>query len=94
MLSSNPHRLFTLMMVVTMGGLNLCMANPVNKGNELIINEELPTKLKERLFNMTIKESEVVETERVMEDTKPETGAVFIKEEDSKKKPASWETAK
>ena len=94
MLSSNPHRLFTLMMVVTMGGLNLCMANPVNKGNELIINEELPTKLKERLFNMTIKESEVVETERVMEDTKPETGAVFIKEEDSKKKLASWETAK
>ena len=94
MLSSNSLQLFTLMMVVTMGGLNLCMANPVNKGNELIINEELPTKLKERLFNMTIKESEVVETERVMEDTKPETGAVFIKEEDSKKKLASWETAK
>ena len=84
MLSSNSLQLFTLMMVfITMGGLNLCMASPVNKEDELVINKELP-----------IKESGVVETERVMEDSKPETGAVFIKEEETKKKPASWETAK
>ena len=45
MLSSNSLQLFTLMMVVTMGGLNLCMASPVNKEDELVINKELPMKL-------------------------------------------------
>ena len=73
MLSSNSLQLFTLMMVLTMVGLNLCMANPVNKTSR--------------------EEVGVMETDRVMEDSKPETGAVFIKEEEELK-PASWETAK
>merc|ERR1719234_2078640 len=53
------------------------MANPVNK--------ELPVKLKEEVG--------VLETDRVTEESKPETGAVYIKEEETNK-PASWETAK
>ena len=73
MLSSNSLQLFTLMMVLTMVGLNLCMANPVNKTSR--------------------EEVGVMETDRVMEDSKPETGAVFINKEDELK-PASWETAK
>ena len=73
MLSSNSLQLFTLMMVLTMVGLNLCMANPVNKTSKEDVG--------------------VMETDRAMEDSKPETGAVFIKEEKTNK-PASWETAK
>ena len=80
MMSSNSIQLFTLMLMVTMCGLNMCMANPVNK------EDKLPIKLKERLFNVTSKESEDAMG-------KPESGATFIKEEESKKK-ASWETAK
>ena len=94
MLSYNSLQMFTLVLMLTMGGLNLCMANPVNKGDEFAINKDPPTK---RLFNMTSsKESVVLETERVVEGSmgdKPETGAVYIKEEETKMK-ASWETAK
>ena len=86
MMSSNSIQLFTLMLMVSMGGLNMCMANPVNKEDKLAINKDLPIKLKERLFNVTSKESEDAMG-------KPESGATFIKEEESKKK-ASWETAK
>ena len=85
MVSSNSIQLFALMMMVTMGGLNLCMANPV-KEDKLAINKDLPIKLKERLFNVTSKESEDAMG-------KPESGATYIKEEESKKK-ASWETAR
>ena len=87
MMSSNSIQLFALMLMVSMGGLNMCMANPVNKEDKLAINKDLPIKLKERLFNVTSKE----ESEDAM--GKPESGATFIKEEESKKK-ASWETAK
>ena len=91
--------MFTLMlMMLTMSGLNLCMANPVNKEDELVINKDLPIKLKERLFNMTSKKSEVLETDRVMVDDvgKPvdtTKGTVILDEEESTKK-ATWETAK
>ena len=86
MISSNSIQLFTLMLLITMVGLKLCLANPVNKEDKLATNKDLPIKLKERLFNVTSKESEDAMG-------KPESGATFIKEEESKKK-ASWETAK
>ena len=96
--SSNSLQMFTLMLMLTMSCLNLCMANPVNKEDELVTNKDLPIKLKERLFNMTSKKSEVPETDRVMVDDvgKPvdtTKGTVILEEEESKKK-ASWETAK
>ena len=83
MISSNSIQLFTLMLLITMGGLKLCLANPVNKEDKLANNKDLPIKLKERLFNVTSKDSGVLER----------SGATFIEEEESKKK-ASWETAR
>ena len=91
MISSNSIQLFTLMLLITMGGLKLCLANPVNKEDKLANNKDLPIKLKERLFNVTSKDSGVLETEDAV--GKPRSGATFIKEEESKKK-ASWETAR
>ena len=91
MISSNSIQLFTLMLLITMGGLKLCLANPVNKEDKLANNKDLPIKLKERLFNVTSKDSGVLETEDAV--GKPRSGAAFIEEEESKKK-ASWETAR
>ena len=96
MLSSNSLQTFTLTLMVTMGGLSMCMASPVNrsanKEDELIINKDLPIKL-----NMTSKKS-VPETGRAMVDdggnlVDPYQGAVHLEEEESEKR-ASWETAK
>ena len=64
MISSNSIQLFTLMLLITMGGLKLCLANPVNKEDKLANNKDLPIKLKERLFNVTSKDSGVLETSR------------------------------
>ena len=97
MLSSNSLQTFTLMLMVTMGGLNLCMANPANKEDELIIKKDLPIKLKERLFNTTSKKS-VPDTDRAMVDdggnlVDTNKGAVNLEGEESEKRP-SWETAR
>ena len=97
MLSSHSLQKFALMLMVTMGGLNLCMANPANKEDELIINKDLPIKLKERLFNTTSKKS-VPDTDRAMVDdggnlVDTNKGAVNLEGEESEKRP-SWETAR
>ena len=101
MLSSHSLQKFALMLMVTMGGLNMCMANPVNrsgnKEDELIINKDLPIKLKERLFNTTSKKS-VPDTDRAMVDdggnlVDTNKGAVNLEGEESEKR-ASWETAR
>ena len=42
MVSSNFIQLFTLMLLITMGGLKLCLANPVNKEDKLANNKDLP----------------------------------------------------
>ena len=87
MLSSNSLQTFTLMLMVTMGGLNLCMAHPVNrsvnKEDELIIKKDLPVK------------KSVPDTDRAMvgdggDLVDTNKGAVNLEEEER----ASWETAK
>ena len=90
MLSSHSLQKFALMLMVTMGGLNLCMANPANKEDELIINKDLPIKLKERLFNTTSKKS-VPDTDRAMVDdggnlVDTNKGAVNLEGEESEKR--------
>ena len=92
MLSSNSLQTFTLMLMVTMGGLNLCMAHPVNrsvnKEDELIIKKDLPVK------------KSVPDTDRAMVDdggnlVDTNNGAVNLEEEESElPERASWETAK
>ena len=90
MLSSHSLQKLALMLMVTMGGLNLCMAHPVNrsvnKEEELIIKKDLPVK------------KSVPDTDRAMVDdggnlVDTNKGAVNLEGEESEKRP-SWETAR
>ena len=95
-MSSNSIQLFALMLMVSMGGLNMCMANLVNRSAN---REDEPIKLKERLFNTTSRKS-VPDTDRAMVDdggnlVDTNNGAVNLEEEESElPERASWETAK
>ena len=80
--------MFTLMLMVTMGGLNQCTANPVNRiTNKELIEEDLPIELKDGRV--------LVDDNGKKVDTYNGTVNLEVEEmEKREEKKASWETAR